>query len=60
MLSFISLIIAHFSITVIPATVISIIFWALAVVFYRFRNLDKAKFDLDDQSISLEGNNDDD
>ena len=59
-LAFISLISAHFSLAVIPATAMCILFWSLSVVFYRIRKMDKAKFDLDDKSISIEGNNDDD
>lgn len=39
----------------LQASIISIIFWALAMVFYRIRRIDKFKFDLDDKQIEIEG-----
>lgn len=39
-------------------TVTAIIFWALSTVFYMLRQLNKAKIDLDDKSIDLEGESD--
>ncbi len=40
-------------------SLLTLLFLGLSFVFYRMRNLDKVKFDLDDRSIELEGNNDD-
>ena len=34
---------------------LTLLFLGLSFVFYRMRNLDKVKFDLDDKSIELEG-----
>jgi hypothetical protein len=39
----------------IPPTMIGIGFWSLSMVFYRLRKLDKAKIDLKNDSIDLEG-----
>ena len=36
-------------------TVTAIIFWAVAMIFYLIRRLSKAKIDLDDKSIELDG-----
>lgn len=36
-------------------TILSITTWAIALVFYRLRSLDHVKFDLDDKSIELDG-----
>lgn len=49
-----SLVLLHLYKQVLEATVISIIVWVLAVVFYRLRQLDKVKIDIKDQSIDLE------
>lgn len=51
----VSLIILHIKPTLVIPTAMTMLFWALAVVFYRLRKLDKVKFDLDDKSIELEG-----
>lgn len=51
----ISLIVLHFYPTAIIATAMTLLFWAMSVVFYLLRKLSKAKFDLDDKSIDLEG-----
>lgn len=39
-------------------SLLTLLFLGLSFVFYRMRNLDKVKFDLDDRSIELEGGND--
>ena len=57
-MAFISIILLHIWVHLVIATVTSILFWAMAVIFYRLRNLDKAKIDFDDKSIELEGNED--
>jgi hypothetical protein len=40
------------------ATCTTICAWVLAMVFYRLRKLTKAKVDLDDKSIELDGGDD--
>jgi len=50
-----SVIALHFYPTLLPATTISIIFWVLATVLYMVRKINKAKFDLSDKSIEIEG-----
>ena len=40
------------------AAIFSVMFWVIAMVFYRLRKLDKLKIDLDDKSIELEGSDD--
>lgn len=59
-LAVLSTIALHFNIQLVVATGTSIMFWVVAVIFYRLRNLDKAKIDLDDKSIELDGSGDDD
>lgn len=54
LLSIISIIVLHLKPDLVVATASTLIFWVLAVVFYLLRNLQKAKFDLDDKSIELE------
>ena len=39
---------------------LTLLFLSLSFVFYRMRNLDKVKFDLDDKSIELENNDKED
>lgn len=43
----------------LASTATAIVFWALAVVFYRLRKLDHVKFDIDDKTIELDGEDDD-
>lgn len=54
----ISLILLHVWQSLLIATSASILVWVIAVIFYRLRNLDKAKIDLDDKSIELQGGSD--
>jgi len=42
----------------LSATLVTLLFLSLGFVFYRLRNLDKVKLDLDDRSIELEGGED--
>lgn len=49
-----SLLALHFKPSVLPATITSIIFWAMSMVFYRLRKLDKASFDLKNGKIEVE------
>ena len=53
-MAFVSTILLHIWPTLILATLTSIIFWIVAVVFYQIRKLHKAKFDLDDKSFELD------
>lgn len=50
-----SILALNFTEKTLMASVVGICFWALAVVFYRMRSLDKFKIDLDDRLIELEG-----
>ena len=59
-IAIISTIALHFNIGLTVATFTSILFWVISVIFYRLRNLDKAKIDLDDRSIELNGSGDND
>lgn len=59
-LALVSTILLHIWANLIVATGMSILFWVMAVVFYRIRNLDRVKMDLDDKSIELEGGSDND
>jgi len=43
----------NFTQSVLSASLVSIMFWVLAVVIYRLRKLDHVKFDLDDKEIEL-------
>lgn len=58
LMTMLSLVALHLKDTLLTATSMTMLFWAIAVVFYRLRKLDKVKFDLDDKSIELEGNDD--
>lgn len=49
-----SLIGLHIYKQILQATLVSIVVWVLAVVFYRLRELDKVKIDIKNQSIDLE------
>jgi hypothetical protein len=42
----------------LSATLVTLLFLSLGFVFYRMRTLDKVKFDLDDKSIELDGEDD--
>lgn len=53
-LAVISLITLHFKPSLIMATTMAFIFHFVCVVFYLMREINKAKFDLDDKSFSLE------
>ncbi len=54
-LSLASVIVLHFRSEVLPASLVSISFWSLSVIFYMIRSIQKAKIDLDDKSLELEG-----
>lgn len=54
-LAVISLIALHFRPELLTATLTSIAFWGIAVVFYRLRKIDKLKFNLRDQSVEVGG-----
>lgn len=50
-----SVVALHFYPSLIIATTTSIIFWLVATVLYLLRKLQKASFDLKEQTFSLEG-----
>ncbi len=50
-----SVIALHFVEGILTASMVTILIWVLAYVFYRLRKLDKFKLDLDDKSIELNG-----
>lgn len=39
-------------------TIVSIVFWTIALIIYRVRKIDKFSVDLDDKSFSIEGSDD--
>lgn len=49
----------NFTDKTLQAAITSICFWCLSFVFYRLRRLDSFKIDLDDKSIELKGNEND-
>lgn len=49
-----SLIGLHFYKEILQATLVSILVWVLAVVFYKFKEFDRFKVNLKDQSVDLE------
>lgn len=58
LLTLVSVIALHFNLSLTIATITSMTFWVIAMIFYRIGNLSKAKFDLDDKSVDLEGESD--
>ena len=52
-------VVLYFNTELITATATSIIFWCIAVVFYRLKKLDSLKIDLDDKEIQLNGSDED-
>lgn len=58
LLTIVSVIALHFKLDLLVATITTMGFWVIAVIFYLIRNLQKAKFDLDDKSFELEGEDD--
>ena len=60
-LSTLSIVAFHFMPeTLLQPTIATLMFLAMGFVFYRMRNLDKIKFDLDDKSIELDGGGEND
>lgn len=53
-LALVSSIALHFYLSLLTATIASITFWVLAVIFYRLNKLDSVKFNLKDQSFELD------
>lgn len=49
-----SLIAYHFEDSLLGATSMSLLFFAMTYVFYKLRQLDKVKFDIKNQSLELE------
>ena len=55
---FSSVILLHYFQSIIVGTVMSVGVWIVGFVMYRMRKLDKFKFDLDDQEIELDSDDD--
>lgn len=55
-LAVISLVALHFNSSLLVATITTLCFWVLAMIFYMIKKLTSAKIDLDDRSISLNDN----
>jgi hypothetical protein len=53
-LMMVSLIGLHFKLQLVVATTASFFFWVTAMVLYMIRKINKAKIDVDDQSIEIE------
>ena len=54
-----SLIGLHVYKQILQATLLSVLVWVLAVVFYKFKEFDRFKINLKDQSVDLEDTPDD-
>lgn len=54
-LAVVSLITLHFNTSLFIASVTAIVFNALMIIFYLIRTIKRAKIDLDDKSLDLEG-----
>ena len=50
-----SLVYLHISADPLTANCMTLLTWAIAVIFHRIGKLDKVKFDLDDKSVELDG-----
>lgn len=50
-----SLIALHFDTKFLIGTLVSFLFWATSMIFYMIRQLNKAKINLEQKSIDLEG-----
>jgi hypothetical protein len=59
LLTIVSLIALHLKLDLVIATITTMTYWVVAMIFYLIRNLNKAKVDLDDHSIDLEGSKED-
>lgn len=51
----ISVVALHFRPSLFVATGTTLMFWSVSVIFYKFRGFSKAKVDLDDKSLEVEG-----
>lgn len=54
-----SIVLLHLWPSMVIASTFSLVFWAMATIFYMIRKLNKAKFNLEDRSFELDGGNDD-
>lgn len=59
LLMFGSLIALHLDSALISATLVTMLVWVLAFVFYKMRKIDKLKLDLQNKQIDLEDNSSD-
>lgn len=53
-----SLIYLHFNPDKISPSLVTVLVWAIALLIYRLRRIDKIKFDLDDKSFEVESSED--
>ena len=51
----VSLVVLHFHVSVLPATLVTVMVWALSVVFYLLRKMTKAKLNLGKGIVELDG-----
>jgi len=54
-LSIISIIALHFKLELFVATTTTLMFWLVSTILYMIRRITKAKIDLDDKSVELDG-----
>ena len=54
-LALISVILLHIWPSMIVATITSLLFWSTSTIFYLIRKLNKAKINLQNQSVELDG-----
>ena len=59
-LSIISIVSLHFNKDLFVATATTLMFWLVSTVLYMIRRITKAKIDLDDRAIELDGGDDED
>lgn len=57
-LSVASIIALHFKIELFVATTTTLMFWLVSTILYMIRRITKAKIDLDDKSVELDGGED--
>lgn len=59
LMTVVSVIALHFKLDLVIATGTTMMFWIVSMLFYLIRNISKAKVDLDDRSLDIEGEDSD-
>ncbi len=59
LMTVVSLVALHLKADLLIATGTTMLFWIIGMVFYLIRNIQRAKFDLDDKSFDIEGDKED-